>query len=283
MDNFDRQEIIRTLSSLNNTAVTKCVIYLANEERNISSFLRGLKSLLTAKNSFDLTSVETSFQLAIDEIKGLRKSGCKSWTQNKTALYLYALQYIILHLNEITLPNQENTYKSRLGELIQNINQKCQDLGVDPAIMHQQCYDTSYRSSTVGILHDFALIDINNVNNFNIRLEKYKTTHKNEDLYETGTYHKLSRQKIDAQPQKNETNSCENFMKELSNEIKKIFHFENLNLKIYNEQCIQINNEIRKLCKQSNKDIKTANAIIRLFVQYLTDKENNPDFETSRV
>ncbi len=279
MDYFDKQEITRMLASLKNEAVTKCIISLANQERSISAFSRGLRALLSARNPFDLTSVESAFQLAIDEISNLKNTGYKSWTAEKTGLYLFALQYIILHLNEIELPYQkQNTYKPKLVTSINEIDQKCRDLGVSPKIMHEQCYSTEYKFPEVAILSNFELFEVNRANDFKIRLEKYKTTHKKEDLYEVGTYHKLSKQNLNVQQTQTELtqNQYQNLMEGLIRHMKRVFLFADFDLKTYNENYIKVNNEIRKLWKMSGKDIKAANNAIKSFHKYLIEKENNP-------
>ncbi len=258
------QNVKYIIVQINDKTATQGLVDLLNEEYPFPSYDRALEVLSSPKNENDLLIVEAALQTTIKEIKDYNRTNPKHWNEQKTSLYLYTLQYIILHLNSFKLLNsKENNYKPQIVSQIIDLTNKCSKLGLDPEIMQSQCRTPKYQFNDPDhpALSSFYFIDSEMVDGFSKRLKTYSITHKPGDLFESDLYQNYSLSSRD-----------EAVFQKLILHMQNGFGIEKMDFKTYVEKCGLISKEIRKIFKSETPEkIQQINDAFR---QYLEKKDN---------
>ena len=230
------QDVKAILANISDKTAANGVVALLNEEYPFHSYERALEVLSTSqKKENDLLIAEAALQTTINEIKEFNQRNPKYWSDQKTSLYLYTLQYIILHLSAFEKSIDKNNYKPRLVAKIHEISARCARLGLDIEIMRSQCLTTQYQQADNSVLRDFKFIDLERVESFSRRLKKYEITHKINDLYESNLYQQLPT-----------TSQIDAIIQKLITHMEKKFSIK-LDLQSYEKNCGPIINEINNL------------------------------------
>ncbi|MCM1403904.1 MAG: hypothetical protein NC133_00115 [Prevotella sp.] len=157
----------------NNQEVTAGLEALFHETVSLPSFERAITLLITAKNERQLQAVEAALQVTINVIKKYHAQRSPYMTTKKTALYLYTLQYLITHLGNWKFQNKElNNFKPALVQKLQDVKQKSNYLGINDAVVHNECFTTIYQQPNHPILSNFEFLDEQRLDAFANRLSQ---------------------------------------------------------------------------------------------------------------
>jgi|GEM_PF-3241676 len=258
----DALRTIITKIAGNNPTIISGLESLLTEKVILRSFERAILTLVTAKNERALQTVEAGLQTTINEVKMYNAQNSPYMTRQKTSLYLYTLQHLILNLDRWTLPKHAfNHFKPALKEKLQYARQKSMAFGITDDIVRRECFSTDYQQPYDPSLRNFEFLDESRLDSFINRLHRYEITQNPRDLYNFRSY-------TEPKGASEKTKAVETIIKHM----EKRFQIKEMDLNYYKQNCNAINKEI--VCIFGPDNLPAVVEIIDSVSQYLEAKQH---------
>lgn len=259
-ENIALHKIINKIAG-DNPTVALGIESLLTEKIILRSFERAFSTLITAKNARVLHNVEAGFQTTINEVKNYHDQNSPYMTRQKTSLYLFTLQHMIMNLDHWTLPHHEiNDFVPSLKKKLKYARSKSKLLNINDNIVRRECFVTDYQQPYDPVLRNFEFLDENRLDSYINRLHKYEITKNPNDLYDAKMF-----------PTSRVTNQKTKAVETIIKHMEKKFKIKELDINTYKKHYKAINQEVVNLFGAD--DLPAIYEIIDAITQYLGAKQ----------
>lgn len=218
----------------NNPTVTAGIESLLREDLVFRSFERAFALMITAKSEQHLQRAEAGYQVTINEIKQYHASNSRYLDHKKTSLYLFTLQYLILHLGKWKFPEKRvNNFKPTLLQKLHEARLRCAYAGIGYDVLRQACFSKDYQQPYDKNLRNFEFLDEQRLDTFLANLKRYDTTRTAHQLY-----------KLKSLSRDNAPTQAENALEKIIRHVETTFGIKELNLHFYTRNFHAINEVI---------------------------------------
>ena len=243
--------------------VTEGIETIMNDEIVLKPFNRAIINRVSARNTRDLQTADGSLQVAINQVLKLYYDNESQYmTKLKASLYLNALQYLMMGLDKVKLPDgQINDYIPAWKKMLIEVRNKALAFGLDDKVVRHECFSTEFMvpNKYNNALCNFEFCDEKLIKSFADRLKKYEKTRNPEILIDMKTF-----------PSGRETSQKSTNTEKLLAELAKRFNVAKITPSYYHKHANAIKSEILKMCPDN---LSMTYDVINAVAQYLRAEE----------